>query len=74
MAISTAGIFTAIVLNVIFSFILMFSTYGAGVNDKSRQSSSYKASVAFAIMSAIALVISSLVIIYKAVVSKDKGR
>lgn len=73
MAISTAGIFTAVVLNIVFAAVLFGSAYGAGLNDSKKDSPSWKAAVSFAGISSIAISISILVIIYKAIVSNDYG-
>lgn len=73
MAISTANIFVSIVLIVLLSAALMGSSFGAGLNEKDKESVSYKVSVSFAGISALLITIISLIIIFKAIVSKDGG-
>ena len=73
MVISTANIFTSIVLIVILSGALMGSSFGAGLNEKNKESTGYKVSVSFAGISASLIVLISLFIIFKAVVSSDSG-
>ena len=73
MTISTANIFVSIVSIVILSGVLMGSTYGAGLHENDRESAGYKAAVSFAGISTGFIVVISLFVIYKAMVSKDKG-
>lgn len=71
MAINTISIFVSVFIIILFSAVLAISSYSAGLVEQKKDSPEYKASAAFIGISTSIIVITSLIILYDAIISKD---
>jgi len=73
MAISSASIFLSITIVALSMLVMAFASYGAGISEKNKESSTYKASVSFIGISGGIMLIAVFIVLYQAIVSKDFG-